>query len=264
MRKDRPILFCSDMIRTILADTKTQTRRIIKPQPESILRGIPYLNGPKRVANQAITCPYGISGDLLWVRETHKFIELDSGLDCIIYPAAGEAKAIPNTREAADYVVGRFDKNRPSIFMPKWASRITLEVLEVGTERLQDITEADALWEGIGEENVIVGATGAGGSHREINEIRYDAGSGEWDHEEAIDAFEELWDSINAVPKPAKRNPYTGQPELCKVAYPWENVHKITLIGGKKSSKFYGCKIYTIGNPFCWKIRFKRLEALDE
>ena len=263
MRKDRPILFCSDMIRVILADTKTQTRRIIKPQPESILHGIPYLNGPKRVANQAITCPYGISGDLLWVRETFW-----QGIYTYMVPQedyhetdklrAIEGYCATDTRPVVNCC------KMPSIFMPRWASRITLEVLEVGAERLQDITEADALWEGIGEENVIVGATGAGGSHREIMGIRYDAGSGEWEHEEAIDAFEELWDSINAVPKPAKRNPYTGQPELCKVAYPWENVHKITLIGGKKSSKFYGCKIYTIGNPFVFVVKFKRLEKSDE
>lgn len=259
MKRDRPILFCSDMIRAILADTKTQTRRIIKPQPESIMHGIPYLNGPKRVANQAITCPYGIPGDLLWVRETFWQRTRTYMVPQEDYYTIDKLKEIAGYCATDTQPVVKCRK-MPSIFMPRKASRITLEVLERRAERLQDISEDDALAEGIGEENVIVGATGAGGTHREIMDIRYDAGSGEWEHKDAISAFKELWDSINAIPKPAKRNPYTGQPELCKVAYPWENVHKITQIGGKKSSKFYGCKIYTIGNPFVFVVEFKRLE----
>jgi hypothetical protein len=147
--KERPILFSAPMIRAILAGTKTQTRRVVKPQPEH-----PHFGGRaplmlalddegielylhSRVLAQAIRCPYGKVGDRLWVRET--FLDLGA-----IYLYRAEAHA-----EDERALVARGQPWRPAIHMPRAASRITLEVTEVRVERLQHISEADAIAEGV-------------------------------------------------------------------------------------------------------------------
>lgn len=153
--KERPILFSAPMVRALLAGTKTQTRRAMKPQPTHMNpAGIPrlaHLVGPSSV----ISCPYGQAGDRLWVRETSKAIELPSGLDGVRYAADETFRPIENTREASEawmamhwYRGGR-GLTVPGIHMPRWASRITLEVTGVRVERLQDISEVDAQDEGI-------------------------------------------------------------------------------------------------------------------
>jgi hypothetical protein len=131
---ERPILFSTPMVQSILDGRKTQTRRIIKKQPhgagEWIMRGInwlfpnvnPYIN---------LKCPYGQISDVLWVRETF----FDAG-GYFIYKA--------NCPE--DYEIVKW---KPSIFMPKEACRIKLLIKDIRVERLQDISEKDAIAEGI-------------------------------------------------------------------------------------------------------------------
>ena len=126
--KERPILFSALMVRALLVGTKTQTRRVVKrlevrasmPEPEwqSLLK----------------CCPYGQPGDRLWVREAFQHDPLNAG--AFVYRASVRAETV-------------FDKWTPSIHMPRKASRITLEVTGVRVERLQDISEADAVDEGM-------------------------------------------------------------------------------------------------------------------
>jgi len=150
--RERPILFSAPMVRAILAGTKTQTRRIVKPQPElnpnySPSRVDRYTTHPEfwwpsnaarsmvSISDMASLGPYGSKGDRLWVKETHVYRDKH---DRVYYRADHE--------HADPYAHNGW---RPSIFMPRWASRITLEVTGVRVERLHAITEEDARAEGV-------------------------------------------------------------------------------------------------------------------
>lgn len=152
--KERPIIFSDPMIRAILAGHKTQTRRVIKPQPteESTSPGWYVWRGQNGWRPHDLTshCPYGILGDHLWVRETWATISL---YDVMRPSQLGQTVDL---FWRADGVQTRCNhvkpgKWRPSIHMPRWASRIMLEVMGVRVERLQDISMHDALAEGVGE-----------------------------------------------------------------------------------------------------------------
>lgn len=138
--KERPILFNAPMVRAILSGQKTQTRRGAKPVKHPDLGNLYYPGAlvlerePQHVIERA--CPYGQPGDRLRVRETHSYApDHDEPAGCarVLYAADGE----------------RYGKLHPSIHMPRWASRILLEIVSVRVERLQDISEADAEAEGI-------------------------------------------------------------------------------------------------------------------
>jgi hypothetical protein len=140
--KERPILFSAPMVRALLNGTKTQTRRVFKQKNGGIWPNLNDLPGMRQILRN---CPYGQPGDRLWVREAfsgphhqerHPPRDWHS-TDEIHYWADG----CPNC--------GDWTKPRPGMFMPRWASRITLEITEVRVERLQDISEADSIAEGI-------------------------------------------------------------------------------------------------------------------
>jgi hypothetical protein len=160
--KEHPILFSSEMVNAVLAERKTQTRRVIKP----LLRYHPNLGhfwkkdkslswmSKTEVAKNLVTrCPYGQPGDRLWVKETWKAEELVlNGLDGIRYRADDCFRPIENNQAAAElWVVAKREGQpwRPSIYMPRWASRITLEIISVRVEKVQEISEKDAEAEGI-------------------------------------------------------------------------------------------------------------------
>ena len=154
---EKPILFSAPMVRAILSGAKTMTRRCITKQPDATHNNkYPYWNiGGYRTSKTALNplpCPYGAVGTKLWVRETTTYWEHpESCEDYIVYNADGFKQSISkweHPHAVYDHCVGRFGKNLPSIFMPRWASRITLEVTDVRVERLQDITEEDAKAEG--------------------------------------------------------------------------------------------------------------------
>lgn len=164
--KERPIIFSGPMVNAIIDGTKTQTRRVIKPQPSNacedelepgdvVMRlgellklkesGSGYgrrgwLNG------YPIKCPYGVPGDRLWVRETwNMYTRLPAGLTCR-YKA--DDSEINKESVAPGHLIPDDHSWRRSIHMYRWASRITLEITDVRVERLHDISEADARAEG--------------------------------------------------------------------------------------------------------------------
>lgn len=159
--KERPILFSAPMIQALMRGAKTQTRRIIKTQPFMVLTqeqwhsramsGVdPY--GCKPLGSYTpeeliAKCPYGLPGDRLWVRETFNVWRHDaeSTWEGPINGARGVHAAqvvyAADNRWAIDW--------RPSIFMPRWASRITLELTDVRVQRLNEISEEDAIAEGV-------------------------------------------------------------------------------------------------------------------
>ena len=145
--KERPILFNGEMVRAILSGRKTQTRRIMKDQPEVIppedecgVPGywIPCHAGKTMVRNDMmkIACPLGMRGDQLWVRETWARYNIDQDSHDMAYRAT----------KPDDWPEG--GRWRPSIHMPRWASRINLLITGVRVERLNDISQEDAKSEG--------------------------------------------------------------------------------------------------------------------
>ncbi|MFM0324814.1 hypothetical protein [Caballeronia glebae] len=171
--KERPILFSAPMVRALLDGRKTQTRRVVKPQPDGVLPGTNTPFWKDRGGREAI-CPYGKRGDRLWVRETWaQPAALDPGPT--VYRADYPA-CVPTGFEnvpSIDEITWK-----PSIHMPRAMSRITLEVTSVRIQRLQDISESDVEAEG-----TFAGAW------------EYDNGEGT---ESARESFQCLWDSLNA------------------------------------------------------------------
>lgn len=140
--KERPILFSAAMVRAILDGTKTQTRRIVTDESVITLHsdGSPAKAQPK--------CKFGQAGDRLWVRETWR---TDDGCDALSPSVLDEGTPIKYEvdDDATGIVPFGWGRIRQSIFMRRWMSRITLEIVSVRVERLQDISEADAMAEGV-------------------------------------------------------------------------------------------------------------------
>ena len=169
--KERPILFSGPMVRAILDGRKTQTRRIVKFKQfgSSDTPGYDWhFRGTRRggkghlwqeLRNDQLLdlCPYGKPGDRLWVREACRVFSCTSGENAwysLDYAAGGGSGVVPG--EMPGEWFPKISHNRdgslrwqPSIHMPRWASRLTLEVTEVRVERLQDISENDAFAEGV-------------------------------------------------------------------------------------------------------------------
>ncbi len=160
-------MFSAPMVRAILEGRKTQTRRIIKPQPPAELLvgrtlgpiygtdlwAIWSTYGTAKAAqgNQTLKCPYGAEPheekvSRLWVRETWKGAKWPDWSVAIEYKAGGTYTPPKDTHFTT---LGRLNAWTPSIHMPRWASRIDLEVVKVRVERLQDISEEDAKAEGV-------------------------------------------------------------------------------------------------------------------
>jgi len=206
--KTRPIIFGAESVRAILEGRKTQTRRVMKPQPwyepGSFPPGVELLwwrwsayaasasHDPPGVPSEQWFehCPYGKPGERLWVREAwdfamggaYSFDGYRSATYGLSYAAGGgrfleyEGKSDDDPYfELADSRGG----NRSPIFMPRWASRITLELTEVRVERLQEITEADAIAEGCTATSL----------HPHVSAD---------EHESAREQYARVWDELNA------------------------------------------------------------------
>lgn len=182
--KERPILFSGAMVRALLAGTKTQTRRVVKPQPTMVTdRRIEPWSGEPSTLMQLLEqsgkrCPYGQPGDRLWVRESfaHHIHAMGSDRD----------EDGPFVYAATDHPHLRIDDRwTPSIHMPRWASRITLEITGVRVERLQGISMEDAKAEGAwGPDESIVGKVA---EHFGIDVLAVNP----------IKAYHMLWEQIN-------------------------------------------------------------------
>jgi len=168
--REKPILMSAPMVRAILEGRKTQTRRIYKR--ESVIHLVRMESGADACVTDAV-CPYGKVGDRLWVRES---CWIDGVTDHVHYCATD----MPLT-----------PRKTPSIFMPRWASRITLEVVAVRVESLQDISEEDCIAEGIEMLN---------GCYRDYRSVCA------WSTSPKI-SYMTLWESINRVGSWAA-NPY--------------------------------------------------------
>jgi len=153
--KEHPILFSSKMVKAILDSKKTMTRRVIKPQPK-IVHGL-YPDATIQTEQlfhnfDRLKCPYGQVGGRLWVRETWAYInnfDIDGSENYYEYKADKPNDLYPGdwpAEEAKDNLEA--PRWKPSIFMPRWASRIILEITNIRVERLQEITEEDAKREG--------------------------------------------------------------------------------------------------------------------
>jgi hypothetical protein len=221
--KEKPILFSSEMVRAILDGRKTQTRRVIKPQPTNnckVSEYFPQYGKPWWIGSDLswsscyeYKCPYG--NDLLWVRETWRIVGWHEGEPYLLeYRADGAQLEEPGDSSNYDedkYSQYAFDSSedcdkaktpmdedgiyhipdgktptrwRPSIFMPHWASRITLKITNVRVERLQHISI-----DNIGKEGIykFSGNTNDEGSY--------------------VHQFVNLWNSINAK-YPWESNPW--------------------------------------------------------
>lgn len=202
--KEKPILFSSPMVLAILAGKKTQTRRIIKPQPTKDgvwncwgaggrwTDGISFIPMPYHtVFNGMPYKPYHI----LWVRETFAYMDefvLSYKVDPyyhIGYKADLVCRNLCNG-EYLDTTAWNWEHNnikwKPSIFMPKDASRISLQIKNVRIEKVQGITEDDAIAEGIEEKN---------GKYRDYSDKNPNA----FRLLSAYDSYRELWIKINGL-----------------------------------------------------------------
>jgi len=184
--KERPILFSGPMVRAILEGRKTQTRRVVKPQPGCDPRDDEHLDMGR--------CPYGQPGDRLWVREAWHTDERD-----LEYARAKHEDAMSDS--PIYYRADPENDNagctwRPSIHMPRWASRITLEITRVRVERLQEISEKDAIAEGADPYLHPV--------HPGREGLRH------------VDGFRSLWESING-PGSWDANPWVWVIEFKRV-----------------------------------------------
>jgi len=220
---DRPILFSGEMVRAILEGRKTQTRRVVKTLVNTVDGteycfhltkdgmwevGFDYQNGMGDFLRY-MKCPYGQIGDRLWVRET--FHQHYSG---------GVLGGRPCYRADNDCLnPSNIIPWKHSIFMPRWASRITLEIVNVRVERLQDISENDASKEGCNLEWYANNAGSAnlwpcptcGGNQVYPTAYPPDYGVIEVDCDDCNTSkkmFKHLWESINNKTYPWDSNPW--------------------------------------------------------
>lgn len=223
MSKERPLLMRPEMAKASLARTKTQTRRAMNPQPihevESCTNGWYQADpGASSSGNTPFGCPYGKPGDLLWVKETHwrwgrwvrngltkrgkpawrfKVVKrqdrpFEAAFEDLNDPPLRKTKSGWNRTQLGWH-------KRPSIFMPRRASRLILEIVSVRVQRLQDISEEDAKAEGVPSASYYINpltSSRAAYSH--------------------VKAFRGLWESINGKGS-WNKNPYVWVVEFRKV-----------------------------------------------
>jgi hypothetical protein len=189
--KESPIRFNGPMVRAMLDGSKTQTRRIAKNRkdPDIGCDMAPCEIAGEPAAMQARICPYGQPGERLWVRETWQgpmWEENEPWPENAYLPAhcqyAADGGRRPEYVDADDnYRQGW----RPSIHMPRWASRILLEIVSVSVERLNDISAEDARAEGVDAELAAAGAL-HGPSRTTLLPV-------------TVHGFAHLWESINGA-----------------------------------------------------------------
>lgn len=250
--KEKPIIFTTEMIKPILDNSKTRTRRIMKPQLPC--HGFSrYETTDCDVVSKGgryIRCPYGAKGTILWVRETWaRYGNFQNPKMGYVY-RAGDNK-IP---DESQFIIlkQRLQNNEikwcPSIHMPRRVARLFLKVEDIKIEQLQDITEEEAIAEGVERDrdgwkayDVIQAGLYKSEAHT-FNLAPYKS---------AIYSFQSLWDSLYSAPSPVKRKGKTTHYE----SYPWENI--------QETREHKGLPWIVKGNPWLWNIKFVRLEGYN-
>ena len=237
------------MVRALLDGSKTQTRRVMKPQPIQDAR---FVGGWKVVGKggeESATCspliadksPYGQPGDQLWVRETWAY-----GTHALASKNHEREGPWVYAADGDTALQGRLcDRWRPSIHMFQSASRITLEITGVRVERLQHISEKDARAEG-----VIVNRSTTSSVPNDAEIIHQDERGAVWSDglrrdNLAREAYADLWDSLNAKSRPTLPA-NTASKRYARVKQ-WLDTHPDTTSWD--------------ANPWVWVIEFKRLKG---
>lgn len=142
---ERGMIFNAEMVRALLDGRKTQTRRIMKAQPSSGVRTSPFVkSGFEDGHGKELSCPFGAVGDRIWVRET--WAEAGAGAPELQLYRANYPDHVPSYYENLE--MAEDIRWRPSIHMPRWASRITLEITKVRVERLKHVPRSGIIAEG--------------------------------------------------------------------------------------------------------------------
>ena len=213
--KERPILFSAPMVRALLAGTKTQTRRILKSahaDDASVWRHHEGNTWESGIASGApgsfghgefVRCPYGQPGDRLWARETHAQFAVGNrtGISpqCVAYRATCEDDGSFDYVNNGDEIMNlKITKWTPAIHMPRWATRITLEVTGVRVQRLQEIDGYDVIAEGIAPQSHYCGC----------EPCRMTCSLCPATQTSLCLAYADLWDEINGDRAPWSSNPW--------------------------------------------------------
>lgn len=205
--KKRTILFSAPMVRALLDSTKTQTRRLVKIPHQNPLgvwepctfggSGATHVDGTSAAerpclwhtrTGEVLTFPHGLVGDRLWVRESFWGCDLPGHGDqpCVVYDDEWQGKEYS---PAQDRPWARKFGRIPSIHMPLDCSRITLEIVSVRVERLNEISEADAKAEGITPHDVLQFTLFGMSAEERADTYR----------RAAVDPYRDLWESINGA-----------------------------------------------------------------
>lgn len=207
--KERPMIFNGEMVRAILDGRKTQTRRMLTPRHLEMIgkaaqvgECYPLESGQQHANSQSYYrewCPFGVVGDRIWVRETWADVNHE-GCPAVAYRADSEVRDLneedgdeqdPNLEKYwfanwyPDLISGTEGKWTPSIHMPRWASRITLEITGVRVERLQNISNEDVDAEGF-----------AGDYPTSALPSLFPGEPSDWSHLSMRDCYGVLWKSI--------------------------------------------------------------------
>lgn len=239
---------------------KWQTRRVVKPQPNTgpesglepndvIFSPTPGENGLCKLKasngwgartrgwlNAYPYKPYGKPGDRLWVRETWQVMRKHNALWLPGTHTTTHGKPMKIEPDYEYYITYKADGSvasidqsfywRPSIFMPRWASRINREITNIRVEHVQDISSGDSIAEGIPDYPDFKG-------------------------DSPEDDFMILWDSINATPKPRYARIDGKRIITHYESYPWEDI--------TETREYRGRPWHIYGNPYVWVVEFKRV-----
>jgi hypothetical protein len=208
--KERPILFSAPMVRAILEGRKTVTRREVKKKAALDCLAAGFEPAFLALPGNSDLCPYGQPGDRLWVRETTEADHDTCGVAVLSRYAVDKEPVLYSRSEDPEYdgTVAHWDyprQSRPSIHMPRWACRILLEITAVRVERLQSISDVQAMAEGV---RLYADHAALGDWYHVDGKATYSA--------DPRKSFELLWSSING-PATWDANPWVWVVEFKRV-----------------------------------------------